>query len=274
MPQQLRKYLDFNVPLETEDQKQLYIFHVCSQDNLLKYLDDCKITETVVCDVFKKKIIYTFYGASKYKSSNLWANVSNGSRSVCMILDISHCTNIMSIYPFDTGIASGTVSAVRNYLQPWEELKNKLDLGNVKERINKFILHCFESLEDYIKGEYKRKGELTLRSKIKDVHSITHISDVHRIILDQTIADERRYCVEVLFDEELSLRPGLLAGVIIPQSLLKDEVFKKLFKKYKIDGLIREHSLFYPSSASINNNIENEIKIMTIDFSTKMIKTT
>lgn len=273
MPEQLRKHLDFDITLDPGDQQELYIFHVCSQDKLLKYLANDRITETIVCNVFGKRIIYTFYGASKYKSGNLWANVSTGSQSVCMIMNLQQCTGIMSIYPFDTGIASGKVEAVRKYLQDWDELKIKLDLGDVKERINKFILHCFESLEDYVKGTYKRDGELSLKAKLENIDSISHISDVHKIILDQTKADERRYCVEVLFENEMEIRPGLLIGVITQASLLNDKKFKELFIRYKISGFIKDNSLFYPSAASTNNEIENEIKEMTIELSSKIIKT-
>ncbi|MBO9573561.1 MAG: hypothetical protein J7497_15340, partial [Chitinophagaceae bacterium] len=253
MPQEFQRYLDFLPELEQCDQTELPLFHVCSYDNLVTYLSQARISEEKICNVFNKRIIYAFYGASKYKSANLFKNASVGDQSVCIILDIRHCNNISKIYPFDSGAASGTLDSIREYLMRWKELQVKLDLGDRRERINKFILHCFKSLDDYVKGKFdempaKTGDKKTLKAKIEDPVIFSHVSDVHGIILDNTLTDNRRYFVEVLFETDIQLMPEVIQGVIIPTALFNAQKFKELLKKYRMENFIKENNLVYPSS--------------------------
>jgi hypothetical protein len=273
MPDRLRYHLDFKVKLKPGDRLELPLFHVCKENTLMTYLENEEIVETEKCEVFEKKIIYSFYGASKYKTGKKWKNASRGDKSACLILDIKYCSGITNIYPFDTGIASGKVNDVREYIHRWEELKTKLDLGIERDRINKFILHCFSSLEDYINGNYVEKKKYELEAKLTAPDSLSHVSDVHKIILDQSIADERRYCMEVLLGETHPLKPDLVKGVIVSHSLLekKDVPFKEMLIKYRMKRFILNNSLFYPSSLDVNEKIEEEMKRISIDLSIKML---
>src|SRR5687767_8274848 len=118
MPELLRNYLDFQSELESGEQVSLPLFHVCTQDEAIKYLTQHKIFDKEICDVFSKRIIYTFYGASKYRSGKTFNNQSNGERSVCLILGIDFCEKIFRIYPLDTGLATGKVKGGREYIIP------------------------------------------------------------------------------------------------------------------------------------------------------------
>lgn len=272
MPKRLKEYLDF-LELEGPDNINLPLFHVCTQDKLMDYLSERKIIESKECEVFQKKIIYTFYGASKYKGKEITKVGSVGDRSVCLILDIEHCPNIISIYPLDTGVASGTVEDIRPYPIKWDRIKGKMNLGNQKSRINAFILNCFMTLEDYIDGKYLKAliDETKLNSKFDAPSDVSQFSDMHKIITDQSIGDNRRYCFEVHFDCELEIKPQLVKGVIVSSDLLLNKSFKALLEKYRVDETVGGNSLFYPSSVESNYDIEEFMKDISIKFTKSIL---
>jgi len=270
MPYLLIKYLDFDAELAVKEEKSLPLFHVCSQDKLLESLNAGKIVERKECNVFKKNIIYTFYGASKYNSGNNFNNVSAGDNSACLILNIDHCINIHSIYPLDTGLASGTVAEARQYIIPWNTIQKKLNLGRQRSRINKLILHCFETIEDYIDGTVVKNNN-QVKAKYIAPNTISHINDLHNIIKDQSVGDKRRYFVEVLFENEIELIPGLLIGTIASTNLLQTSDYLSLLKKFRIEKNVLDNSLFYPSSLLANGKIEEEITNISITFSKKRL---
>lgn len=270
MPKLLNEYLDFDIELSPEDEKCLPLYHVCSQDEMLTYLMDKKIVVAEECNVLHRKILYTFYGASKYNSGKTFINTSKGDVSVCMVLDINHCTSITNIYPLDTGLASGTVPGTREYFIPWEKIEKKLDLGNQKSRINKIILHCFENIESYIDGNLVIEGD-AVKAKFMAPGDISNIDDLHTILKDLSTGDERRYCVEVLFEEELDLMPKLLIAVIASQNLLKNSRYLARLDEYRMTGVILKNNLHYPTSFKPNLDVERKLTEISKEFSKKRL---
>lgn len=272
MPEGLRHYLDYNVELNEEDKTYLPLFHICRRKDLMDYLREEKIQATEICDVLEKKIIYTFYGASKYITSETLNAESIGDHSVCLIFNTEHCHNILSIYPFDSGAASGKVKGVRPYPISWEKLKKEFDLGDRITRINRFILHCFMTLEDYISGIYKVTVPGTLDAKYPAPETVSQIIDMPKIITDYKRTDDRSYCVEVLFEDILEFTPDVIKGVIASKELLEKEDYLALIGKYRVEkDYLLEHSLYYPSSATVmNRDLEIGIKQRTIEFSKKL----
>lgn len=265
MPILLRNYLDFEVDLKSNEKQSLPIFHVCPRDKMLEYLKYDRILIEEICNVFKTKILYTFYGASKYVSSQTFKNTSIGDDSVCLIMNLEQCTSIAHIYPLDTGLASGTVPGTRQYIIPWEQIKNKLDLGNDLTRVNKLILHCFNGFEEYIDGAIVVKDNEVLGRYIAD-SGISHIDDLHKIMKDASTGDERRYFVEVLFEEKMDLRPDRLIGVITSADLLESPLYIEQMERYRMKSTIIDNSLYYPSSFEPNLDTERKLRKISTEF--------
>jgi hypothetical protein len=181
--------------------------------------------------------------------------------------------DVYRIYPIDTGVFSGKTPEFRPALMNWETIKDKLNLGNRLDRINKMALLCFENLHSYVKGEVSTqvvgKSNIQVIAKYTSPPVISHVEDTHHLMLDQSFADERRFCYEVQFHEEMTLVPDNVLQIIAYSGLLQGGHFEKLTGKYRV---VLEDSLLYPSAVTTNYEIGQFIKDISKNYTMDYFK--
>lgn len=256
-------HLDFDMKLEECDKYNLPLYHLCTQDQLISYLKNKFILpsdqeETGFDD---KDIVFTYYGASKFSKNETTSIVSKADYSTCIIIDSNNCGNILQMYPFDSGFIYGKHPKSRATIMDWERIKKRLNLGELIDRLNKVILLCFTDIESYIDGKLVVKdGKIV--AKYTAPKLLTHISDLHRILKDDNIGDDRRHCFEVHFEDKFDLNPSSLINIIASIEILLE--IAPIAEEFDID---LDKSLMYPSSEEVNNEIDKLIKRKTIIYS-------
>lgn len=227
-------------------------------------LDSWKILAPLeACNRFKEKIIYTFYGVSKFVIHNTKPEASKKNLTACIILESTKCIGIVRIYPFDSGAISGEGPSHPKLIE-WEKLKEDMNLGSRLSRINKLMLFCYPSLDNYVKGEFEideETGIKKIKGKYKEKESIEDVEDLRRMMRSLTLADDRIFNYEVQFKEKLELLPEAVVGFVVRAKIM-DEMIKH-HKRYVVPAA---HGFYYPSSLETNYDVGQWIKAKTKDF--------
>lgn len=267
----LTEYLDFKVDIEDHETMLLPLFHNCSQKEMLTALNRKQLlAPSKECDVFDEKIVYTFYGVSRYISNKAFNEASDNNITCCIIIDSAHCADVIRIYPFDSGTMANKDKFFRDPPIPWEALKDSMNLGHLFSRINKLILLCYPDLEHYLKSEFEIEPQtktIIVKGKYPWSPLMADIEDLYKVMRDLTTADERRFNYEVQFKDELPIYPDNVLGFVASATIIKAMREDKYFNKYRVHV---DNGLFYPKKAfEANNTIGKAIKDLTEDFTLK-----
>lgn len=252
----IQYYLDMDCQLDEDDNIFLPIFHNCILDECIFYLTNTRIIGKR-CNVFKENLIYTFYGVSKFKKQGD-LKLPRGKKTVCFALNLVKCCTPHRIYPFDSGNLAGSRNGI-NKSEYWDVIKETLNLGSDRYRIKKLINIFFRRLEDYLKG---KPAEDYLNSDKNISSKITALDSFKSILLEETSGDNRKYCFEVQFKDEIELNPSIIELLIVPRDLLS-VIDTEPFKKFKIT---ERNVKFYPTDLQTRTDIDKKIEEISFNY--------
>lgn len=168
------------------------------------------------CPVFAgEKLIYLFYGKPSYKVSG--TTQKNWLMPICFLIKINSLQSIKRIYPFD----SGAFNAGRHpdYLKTFDIGQFEVSGANDPSKI---VGAFFKTIKDYFRltpiegSQFRSEHSLGIMD-----HEILALRDLAG---DSSLdgIDDRRFCVEIQTEDEISLTPGNVQAIILPYDYFED----------------------------------------------------
>ena len=217
----LQEYLD-SIKL-TEIPNPLPFIHSCEGflgEEIVKE-DELK---TTVCPVFKKELLYFFYGKPAYYVADKETNSRTDELycPCCFILDETRI-KINTVYPFDSGGFMG-----KRYHDFFHDRMNidNYALNTDLESIQKFVDVFFNDNDNYIKGISKTP------SCIND----TYIDSLINLFnaTGSFAIDERARTIEIISDESVKLKDTVI-GIVVPYNLYRKDSVREFIETNHID---------------------------------------
>jgi hypothetical protein len=169
------------------------------------------------CKVFKKKLLYFFYGRSSYKvTEKVKESYKNMLLPACFIVKTDYIKEIYAVYPFDTGgYQKGLFSRYFTKAYNFEDFV----LGNDINDALRFIGLFYESNRDYMLLKSKR-----VISKETIINEYVNLINAK----DEKSFDERCSTIEVQVTYKVPILEALEA-IIIPQMKRGDTCIQEIF---------------------------------------------
>lgn len=179
-----------------------------------------KQIKTQMCDVFKEKIEYLFYGRpAYYVSNNIKSRMDSVYFPVCFILKPDKI-KMGAVFPFDTGAFANKM--YDDYIHEQMDI-NDFQLSPDIVFINNFISFYYENNDNYYKGKHQK---LIRNNNLPD-----EINAYQNLINNNgaTSYDSRCRTVEIITRDNIDLNLSLEA-VILPFDMTRTDEWKKFIK--------------------------------------------
>lgn len=219
----------------------LPLFHSCSGVLAQKILRGNELKATP-CKVFKKDLLYMYYGKPAYPVSEKVVGGPNKTNSykcpVCFIIDIDKVKSFEA-FPFDSGAFMNDLYNAFSIIPDEDELKREYALGADKDKINSYISTFFTDNTHYLDGEaavhisgsYINSESVGQIKKSEIEPSLVKLIEMLNCLGDFDI-DERSRTVEVISDTSINVLDAVEA-VIMPNNLVDDKYVNQFFSKNK-----------------------------------------
>lgn len=233
----LTKYIKGNA---SQGGELLPIFHSCSGLAGQSILHSDSL-EARKCKVFKKELLYFFYGKPAYhiQTTGLPNTTMVYRCPVCFIVDIDKIKPYR-IYPFDTGAYMAGLYNEFSIQANETELQQEYALGKKKENIQAYVKSFFLDNEHYLNGECA-KHILGKQVVTEGSDSTRRVDETEPSIIKllrmlncdgEFVIDERSRTVEIVCDKGILISDAV-EHVILPNNLLDDKYVKEFFDKNK-----------------------------------------
>jgi hypothetical protein len=208
--------------LDIEGIETLPLLHTCDARTFVKVIEDLKL-KIRLCDVFKKDLLYTFYGTPSYKLKMTGSTGDQSHFMVCFILDTTKVKDFYKIYPFDSG-AFEKLNAVKQIYFHKDTSIEDFALKNCLSSPKRVIKTFYNNNKNYIS---KKPQRITFPASNYDANQY------NVLINDETTGeiDERTSSIEVIFNTDISLSEGIVKQIIIPNNFKDDKILMDLIKR-------------------------------------------
>ncbi len=191
----------------------LPLFHTCDLEGFTGILE-LRSIKTAKCEVFKKELVYFFYGRPSYRIKGAGMPTANSAYDpICFILDFEKTGVPGHIYPFDTGaFAAGIFKEFMHHKWQKETFALTPDLNTP----GKVVTGFYEGRnEDYYFGKAGNKEIEPLKTQVKGYHGLLTASG-------DTKFDNRGSSVEVAYELSIPINKDNVVAIIFPRYLLDD----------------------------------------------------
>ncbi|WP_171972329.1 hypothetical protein [Pseudoalteromonas sp. EB27] len=225
---------------EHNDIKTLPLVHTCDGQHFRGILVSNRIAPTL-CPVFDEDLAYFFYGRPSYRVNNKGMSSSSMSNfPVCLVIEPNNLKYIDNVYPFDTGAYSADLykDAINQNAKIADfKLKSTFDF------IKKFISLFYETNENYYYGKIQiNESDIpTMSFELQSIYSLAANKCA-------TMTDDRCSAIEVQSKAGLQLSPSVVKAVILPSSVLDDEIVSNYLYNMGIEGISYETMRWDPSA--------------------------
>ncbi len=179
-----------------------------------------------MCPVFKKPLIYCFYGRPAYRSGKkgLKASSSQDFMPVCFVFRSNAVRkSIASVYPFDTGAAN--FGRFLPHVDP--AVLSDFSMGRSLNATKSAVTAFYEGNRSYFEGTPKAGLE-------SQTYSTSAVKNYVNLITmnGETEFDDRRSAFEIIADKPIRLEGNLLAVIAPRQFLGKPNVLHTIEKTW------------------------------------------
>lgn len=225
------------VPEFPDNFELLPVYHVCDGHAARDHVESDALIASDKCEVFKSKINYLFYGRPSFKYVSQLKNTKLlAFYPVCFVLNLNEISNIMDIYPFDTGALHHKL--LEEFFHKNTTVKD-FSMGSDKNRIRDIVLQYFGSNDAYL-SQHASSTSLAA-SHFESTSYRAMISGI-----GNSKADERRITIEVQAGERIEKLSTKLVGMILPRDLKDDPNFSKYIDNNNIRHLTYSIQLWQP----------------------------
>lgn len=209
----LEEFLRKNTVHACED---LPVVHTAPAKCLRNFMSSKSLKPTD-CTVFNEKLLYLFYGKPSYRVKE--TTQKEWLMPVCFLIKFDSLQSIKRIFPFD----SGAFKANRHpgYMQTFNIENFEVSGQNDPSKI---VGALFNTILDYFRLLPKAKDEFV------DQHSLTLVKHPEILALrdlagDTSLIDidDRRFCVEIQTEDEISLIKKNVQAVVLPYDYFADK---------------------------------------------------
>jgi len=182
-------------------------------------LMDGRPLQVSLCEHYKKKLVYTFYGKPAYRV-NQWMGPTSlpAATPVCILLRSEALPQPEGIMPFDSGAM---------FTEKYKEfLHHRMDassfeLGNQTSIAQRIAYYFYRSNKDYFKGR-PRTG---LNVPVSELEAYNYY---HLILArQQTEFDDRRSAVEIRYAKDIPVNRSTVLAIIAPDEVEDDASLMK-----------------------------------------------
>jgi hypothetical protein len=187
--------------------------------------------EPSVCDVFKDKILYLFYGRPAYR-----AKEGNNARlefewPIVFVFDAEKVSEIKRIFPFDTG-----AFAQQLYSDFFDKESQFMDFALTPslETARKFVGTFYQDNNEYYQGETRKNVDIPLRQfEAQGIYELARLPGVQSSKLQGKTRDERSSALEVQVAQAISLKDALIA-LVLPEPYLDDKDIQEALIRWNV----------------------------------------
>lgn len=239
----IRKNFNSNLPL-------LPLIHTTTGYRFAEILPGDEL-HPVYCQNFDEEMIYLFYGRPAYKSKDSVNTHLYFNWPIVFVFDSEKISNIIRIYPFDTGaFKNGIYKEFFHQDSCLEDFELDGDIKNAATLVDIF----YSKLYTYYNGRTDKNVDLDLMDfEAQGILELARVPSQFRDG-DEIRRDERSSTIEVQIGEKLQLSQNLLA-IILPQSLSDHESVVEALDRWKP----KELSFYDPVNNLSSESISGEI---------------
>jgi hypothetical protein len=208
------KYQDFPV---------LPLMHTTTVVKLLKIFFEGHLN-LEECPVFKRPLVYFFYGRTAYRLDPLERQTSQAAAAPVVLIFRPESVPIRSVYPFDTG---GYPHGSQALAQGRVEMGD-FAMSTVKDA-DKTVQHFWKSRKSYF---WFQTNDLVQPSSFPQGNIYAQL--YHGLLALDSSADDRRGTVEISCEKSVEVSSASLLGLVIPHDLMERNEVKSLEDTVKV----------------------------------------
>jgi hypothetical protein len=176
------------------------------------------------CPVFKRPLVYFFYGRTAYRLDPLDRQTAQSAVAPAVLIFRPEAVPIRSVYPFDTGGYPHGLPALA---------KGTVDMGDFAmstvEDADKTVQHFWKSRKSYF---WFQTDDLVDASSF--AHGNLYAQLYHGLLALDSSADDRRGTVEISSEQSVAVSSKSLLGLVIPHDLMELGEVKSLSETVKV----------------------------------------
>lgn len=207
------------VPKSNVEFELLPLFHTCDGYDAGEHIKNSAIKTSDVCEVFKEKLTYLFYGRPAYKYSLPEGSTENLEFYACsFVFRAEKIEDVKRIFPFDTGALHH--GFLKNFINPKADVA-KFEVEPDVRRIADIVLRFHGGNENYLKRNTK-SGQFDPL----DFESLAFERMHNAQSWDKT--DERRVTIEVQAGDVVDLTGSTLEALILPRGMVSSQHVQRI----------------------------------------------
>lgn len=240
------KFSDF-IKSSPSTHPPLPLTHICDGFSFRDVVErqEIRVSE---CDVFRENLIYFFYGRPSYRLSQPDQPVNiRAFMPVCLVLKPEAVITPKRIAPFDTGAFSNGLYS--NHIHP----KMKMDdffLECNPDMPGRVVERFYKSNQSYMEGEPSQIKIPPLEFEAEAFYNL--ISEKGR-----TLADDRRYSIEIQSDKNVNIAPGVVLLLVLPGVFLDNRLMKRIGSDW--NAKIRTYGSYLANPRDYQSVIYSEV---------------
>lgn len=239
---------------DVEDIDFLPLLHNCTAYSFEQILNS-GFLEATTCKVFDENLLYTYYGTPSYRLSFKYSTSNPLNYMVCFIIDGEKVEGLYKIFPFDSGAFISLPEFKSLFFKEDTDINNFLltpELNSAKRIIKSF----YRTNENYV--EETPDLMIDIEKEQEDLINYKKLIDFK----DDSIIDNRKSTIELIFNDKIKLSEGIIKQVIIPKNFLDDKNIISLIKEKT--GI--EEPLTYRTCRGNPNEFFGTIREKYLDF--------
>ncbi len=197
---------------EVDDIKTLPLLHNCSAYHFEQILASGFLDATD-CKVFNEKLLYTYYGTPSYRLNFKTSTSNILNFLVCFIIDGEKAKGLYKIFPFDSG-AFIHLPEFKSLLTKEDTEIDNFQLSPELKSAKKIVKSFYKTNENYIRETPDLM--IDINDDQEDLLDYKNIIEYK----DDSIIDNRKSTVELIFNTRIELSKDIIKQIIIPKDFL------------------------------------------------------
>jgi hypothetical protein len=187
--------------------------------------------EPALCEVFRQKLIYFFYGRPSYRAKD-----GNNARleyewPIVLIFDPNKIAGLKRIFPFDTGAFK--LGYYSEFFDKAAILKD-FELAPVIESAQRLVSAYYSDNREYYQGMSRKNVDIGQRQfEAQGVHELARLPGKQGNERSTGTRDERSSAFEIQVTKGINFEDALLA-VVLPEPYLDDNDIAEGLKRWQV----------------------------------------